>query len=350
MEPEIYSPCEDSADGNSLCPGSVPTTPAPQKRLRRMSVCPPSSPAPLKVRRICGSSTRAPVDQCSTYAPPLVQSGCTTWSNSDPALFSTEHPFVDVPILSDLDISTPVFVTSYFPHMVCEGDGPSDPKTRQSCAAFETSGLVDVPIQFSVLDYAYLRSSSSTSPGGTPRLNEASGTIGMVRLRHGRKAGPRQVRPRFFDSSLRNPSADDIDLASAHPILSQIHDSPDVSVHRVSNNDDPDLKSSVSSDGLGASSFVGLASGHKRTCYEPTRFGAPDVVCPNCGAYMWIDESVSRGSRARAPVFTLCCKQGKVSLPARRATPPYLDSLMDPNGGPLSIHFRANIRLYNSLF
>ncbi|OMP05477.1 hypothetical protein COLO4_08825 [Corchorus olitorius] len=333
MEPEIYSPCEDSADGNSLCPGSVPTTPAPRKRLRRMSVCPPSSPAPMKVHRICGSSTWAPsnssfvpeqavagflggsgsvslsyssagsvsrlldvpVDQCLTYAPPLVQFGCTTWSNSDPAFFSAEHPFVDVPILSDLDISTPAFVTSCFPHVVCKGDGPSDPKTRQCCAAFETSGLVDVPIQFSVLDYAYLRSSSSTSPGGTPWLNEASGTIGMVRLRRGRKAGPRQVRPRFVDSGLRNPSADDIDLASAHPSLSPSHDSPDVSVHRASNNDDPDLESSVSSDGLGASSSVGLASGHKRTCYEPTRFGAPDVVCPNCGAYMWIDESVSRG-------------------------------------------------------
>ncbi|OMP08446.1 hypothetical protein COLO4_06468 [Corchorus olitorius] len=86
------------------------------------------------------------------------------------------------------------------------------------------------------------------------------------------------------------------------------------------------------------------------TCFEPTAFGSPDVACPSCGAFMWAQENVSRHRRSRLPLFSLCCKQGKVDLPPRRPTPPFLDSLLDPNGGPTSRSFRENIRVYNSLF
>ncbi|OMO76359.1 DNA helicase PIF1, ATP-dependent [Corchorus olitorius] len=89
---------------------------------------------------------------------------------------------------------------------------------------------------------------------------------------------------------------------------------------------------------------------HIRTFFYADYFGPPDVVCHFCGASMWMQEGVGKHPGTRYPVFSLCCKQGMIALPSRRPTPLLLDSLLDPNGGPLSRSFRDNIRLYNSLF
>ncbi|OMO57296.1 DNA helicase PIF1, ATP-dependent [Corchorus olitorius] len=62
---------------------------------------------------------------------------------------------------------------------------------------------------------------------------------------------------------------------------------------------------------------------HPRKITDSHYFGRPDVVCHFCGAMMWMEE---------------------------RPTPPFLDSLLDPNGGPTSRLLRNNIRVYNSLF
>ncbi|OMP08791.1 hypothetical protein COLO4_06124 [Corchorus olitorius] len=65
---------------------------------------------------------------------------------------------------------------------------------------------------------------------------------------------------------------------------------------------------------------------------------------------MWTKESVQTRRRVDYPVFSLCCKQGMVSLPKPKPTPALLDDLMSYQTGPLHSHFRENIRVYNSLF
>ncbi|OMO54816.1 hypothetical protein COLO4_36339 [Corchorus olitorius] len=85
-------------------------------------------------------------------------------------------------------------------------------------------------------------------------------------------------------------------------------------------------------------------------CFDIDNFGAPYVVCHFCGAYMWMEEKVVSASRVQYPVFSLSCQQGIISLPARKPAPLFLDSLLNPRGGPLCRSFRENIRVYNSLF
>ena len=46
----------------------------------------------------------------------------------------------------------------------------------------------------------------------------------------------------------------------------------------------------------------------------------------------------------------MCCKDGKVKLPLIEETPEILNSLLDYNGGSLSIFFQKDIRTFNSMF
>jgi len=50
------------------------------------------------------------------------------------------------------------------------------------------------------------------------------------------------------------------------------------------------------------------------------------------------------------PYFSLCCLNGRVSLPAMQPTPPILDFLYNPSNGSASKTFLDNIRAYNSMF
>jgi len=48
--------------------------------------------------------------------------------------------------------------------------------------------------------------------------------------------------------------------------------------------------------------------------------------------------------------FHLCCKGGKVNLPFQKDPPPFLDGLLNPNGGVLSKYFMKSVHSYNSMF
>ncbi|OMP10736.1 hypothetical protein COLO4_04309 [Corchorus olitorius] len=74
-------------------------------------------------------------------------------------------------------------------------------------------------------------------------------------------------------------------------------------------------------------------------------FGGPNMRCDFCKARMWIKESVQPKKRVIFPVFSLCCKQGQVSLPEPKPTPPLLDDLLNRDSGTLHSHFRDNIRV-----
>ncbi|KAI9920958.1 hypothetical protein PsorP6_000056 [Peronosclerospora sorghi] len=74
--------------------------------------------------------------------------------------------------------------------------------------------------------------------------------------------------------------------------------------------------------------------------------GVVDVQCPSCGAVMWMLEKTA-ASPLRSPRFSLCCMNGKVTLPALPATPATLATLI--TGSNLrSNQFREKIRRYNS--
>ncbi|OMP06331.1 DNA helicase PIF1, ATP-dependent [Corchorus olitorius] len=185
------------------------------------------------------------------------------------------------------------------------------------------TGLVDVPVQAA----SPVDSSIYVSPQAGALLQNESGLgiVGTIRLRRGRTAVKQDAVNRPLPSG---------SLTAARVRL------------RNAQRSDPSASSTV----LGSAQIVDSEVSHKRACFEQSNFGSPEVVCPYCGAYMWIEESVAKRAGDRAPLFSLCCKQGKVSLPPRRPTPPFLDALLDPNGGPLSQSFRANIRVYNSIF
>ncbi|KAJ1699041.1 hypothetical protein LUZ63_007553 [Rhynchospora breviuscula] len=91
-----------------------------------------------------------------------------------------------------------------------------------------------------------------------------------------------------------------------------------------------------------------------RSCLGPSPvlldFGDPDRVCPDCHALFWYQERCRSASSAATPVYTLCCREGRVSLPAIEDPPEPLRTLLDPSAGPDSVHFHSAIRTYNSMF
>ncbi|KAJ1687074.1 hypothetical protein LUZ63_018464 [Rhynchospora breviuscula] len=79
-------------------------------------------------------------------------------------------------------------------------------------------------------------------------------------------------------------------------------------------------------------------------------FGDPDEICTHCHARFWFEERCRTTSRVGAPVYTLCCRNGRVDLGHLDPMPQTLYDLLDPNGGLDSSHFIDNIRMYNSMF
>ncbi|PNT11530.2 hypothetical protein POPTR_011G042150v4 [Populus trichocarpa] len=61
-------------------------------------------------------------------------------------------------------------------------------------------------------------------------------------------------------------------------------------------------------------------------------------------------QSVWHVHQRKNPSFTSCCANGKIQLPTAPNTPQFLDDLLNPDKGSLSIKFRHNIRAYNSMF
>ncbi|XP_038706450.1 uncharacterized protein LOC120001991 [Tripterygium wilfordii] len=83
--------------------------------------------------------------------------------------------------------------------------------------------------------------------------------------------------------------------------------------------------------------------------FVPFSFGGPDYSCAYCGAIFWFEERVKNAS-TRAPVYSLCCRQGRIKLPPLKEAPEPLKSLLRYNGGQASKLFRQEIRAYNSIF
>ncbi|KAJ3701270.1 hypothetical protein LUZ61_004975 [Rhynchospora tenuis] len=79
-------------------------------------------------------------------------------------------------------------------------------------------------------------------------------------------------------------------------------------------------------------------------------FGDPDQFCPDCHALFWYQERSKSASTAARPVYNLCCRGGRVSLPDMQDPPEPLRTLLDPSAGADSVHFHSAIRMYNSMF
>ncbi|XP_061993578.1 uncharacterized protein LOC133711477 [Rosa rugosa] len=97
-------------------------------------------------------------------------------------------------------------------------------------------------------------------------------------------------------------------------------------------------------------SKIGQASYQKSiqgTVHDYSDVGDKIYCCCYCNALFWRNESKKQSSNNKPPVFTHCCREGKICLPPEPDTPEFLDKLLDPSKNSL---FRANIRIYNSMF
>lgn len=85
---------------------------------------------------------------------------------------------------------------------------------------------------------------------------------------------------------------------------------------------------------------------------ESSYYGAPEYVCRACGAFYWYHEACKRrnDSGPRFPLYTGCCRGGRISLPMFRDWPSPLKELLRFDGGPESTRFLRLIRHYNSMF
>lgn len=98
-----------------------------------------------------------------------------------------------------------------------------------------------------------------------------------------------------------------------------------------------------------------LSSFHDRSSAAyPNRsyYGAPNYECGHCAAVFWYSERIVNDSSytQQRIVYTLCCHDGRVSLPKRRSPPSPLRDLLSLDGHAHSRGFMRLIRQYNSLF
>ncbi|OMO74609.1 DNA helicase PIF1, ATP-dependent [Corchorus olitorius] len=335
-----------------LCEGFVPATPLARGRaLRRRRASSSLSPTPGRYPRLAsvGSSSAA-----SNVVGSCIDA-CYPSPGNDPSHLSedsSDSVLVDVPVgecassfvgsLVHTASSDPLPPTS--PYLVDNRLALEDPLASAvrlppvvPCIDVPLSGaspcvstalpftdcLIDVPIQVSCSTLASPMSADPAEPGQHPRQPDrraVSKPVAHVRCR----SSPASR------CSRRMRELQTMDVAAPS------------SAYGCS-------ESPLSPEPLPGSSALHQAD-HIRTFFDADYFGPPDVVCHFCGASMWMQESVGKHPRTTYPLFSLCCKQGMIALPSRRPTPLFLDSLLDPNGGPLSRSFRDNIRLYNSLF
>ena len=78
--------------------------------------------------------------------------------------------------------------------------------------------------------------------------------------------------------------------------------------------------------------------------------GPPTYTCQYCGAILWYEERTIKSTNTRQPKFSICCMEGRVRLPLLSQPPPYLQYLLSTTSGQIGVHFRKNIRVYNSMF
>ncbi|XP_074377520.1 uncharacterized protein LOC141719035 [Apium graveolens] len=76
--------------------------------------------------------------------------------------------------------------------------------------------------------------------------------------------------------------------------------------------------------------------------------GPPTSTCVKCGARIWNMEQNNKSNKNSSCTFSQCCKNGQVQLPPEKQPPVPLRSLL--YGNDMTIHFKLNHILYNSLF
>ena len=76
--------------------------------------------------------------------------------------------------------------------------------------------------------------------------------------------------------------------------------------------------------------------------------GPPSGICNKCGSCMWLEERNNKSRRKAQPTYSLCCRDGFITLPPEDPPPPLLASLLF--GGPKTTHVSANIRVTSRLF
>ncbi|XP_074361234.1 uncharacterized protein LOC141701490 [Apium graveolens] len=76
--------------------------------------------------------------------------------------------------------------------------------------------------------------------------------------------------------------------------------------------------------------------------------GLPTSTCVKCGSRMWNMERNNKSNKNSSPTFSLWCKNGQVQLSPEKQPPEPLRSLL--YGNDMTIHFKLNHHLYNSLF
>ncbi|KAI0697423.1 hypothetical protein C8T65DRAFT_582689, partial [Cerioporus squamosus] len=81
------------------------------------------------------------------------------------------------------------------------------------------------------------------------------------------------------------------------------------------------------------------------TCHD---LGLMNSVCTHCGALHFLDERLTKSSKAR-PLYSVCCLQGQISLPLPSLPPQPLRDLLN-GADPRSRAFREKIRRYNAAF
>uniref|UniRef100_A0A6N2LI38 Uncharacterized protein n=1 Tax=Salix viminalis TaxID=40686 RepID=A0A6N2LI38_SALVM len=109
--------------------------------------------------------------------------------------------------------------------------------------------------------------------------------------------------------------------------------------------EDPSAIASSSSDPSLSSSSDNLSSLVSNRQTEDQPINVPSMIPDQYN----IIERLARSGK-KNPSFTSCCANGKIKLPAAPNTPQFLDDLLNPDKGSLSIKFRHNICAYNSMF
>ena len=73
--------------------------------------------------------------------------------------------------------------------------------------------------------------------------------------------------------------------------------------------------------------------------------GPCDVICPNCGAFHWIDERLLKSTKAH-PKFSTCCSNGQIYLDPLPDAPPLLRSLFQDDSPGILFYaaYYANIK------
>ena len=79
------------------------------------------------------------------------------------------------------------------------------------------------------------------------------------------------------------------------------------------------------------------------------KYGTPSTQCAFCKVELWFQKRSKKSTTNNNVCFSLCCQKEKVQLPFLQKPIKLLYSLVHGYDAR-SIHFKENIRAYNSMF